>query len=92
MTLPEIEAMQAMLTGSAAGAQPLPAARHRALEEGPAEHDTRVNFIAVSEEDAFKALGPLEDIVPVVFEEDREPEFDEDEVRWWNLSDPEGGA
>ncbi|MBL8656853.1 MAG: hypothetical protein JNJ92_05760 [Altererythrobacter sp.] len=77
MTLPEIEAMQAMLLEAAQ--------RKRAEEDGPAEHQTGVEFIAVREEDAFKALGPLEDIEPVVTEEDREAEFDEEKVRWWDL-------
>jgi hypothetical protein len=79
LTLPEIEAMQAMLVEAAI--------RKRAEQEGPADHDTGVNFIALREEDEFKALGPLEDIEPVVLEEDREPEFDEEEVRWWDLSE-----
>ena len=77
MTLPEIEAMQAMLLEAAQ--------RKRAEEDGPAEHATGVEFIAVREEDAFKALGPLEDIEPVVTEDDREPEFREGEDRWWDL-------
>ena len=69
--------MQAMLLEAAQ--------RKRAEEDGPAEHATGVEFIAVREEDAFKALGPLEDIEPVVTEDDREPEFREGEDRWWDL-------
>jgi hypothetical protein len=79
MTLPEIEAMQAMLVQVAE--------RKRAEQDGPAEHMTGVAFLAVSEEDTFKAVGPLEDIEPVVTEEDREAEFDEEEDRWWELGD-----
>lgn len=77
MTLPEIEAMQAMLVEAAQ--------RKRAEADGPAEHATGVAFLALREEDDFKAVGPLEDIEPVVTEKDREAEFDEDEVRWWEL-------
>lgn len=35
----------------------------------------------------FKPVGPLEDIDPVVTEEDREAEFDEEEERWWELGE-----
>ena len=83
MTLPEIEAMQAMLAETAA--------RKRAEEDGPPDQDASVAFIE-NRDGEFKALGPLEDIQPVVTEEDRETEFDAEEDRWWNLSDPEGGA
>ena len=81
MTLPEIEAMQAMLAGAAQ--------RKRAEEDGPAEQMTGVDFLQNGDEDAFKPVGPLEDLEPVLFEEDREAEFDEDEVRWWDLSEGE---
>ena len=77
MSLPEIEAMQAMLLDAAT--------RKRAEEDGPPDQMTGVAFIQNSDEDAFKPLGPLEDIDPVVLEEDREAEFDEDEDRWWEL-------
>lgn len=53
----------------------------------PAEHMTGVAFLQNRDEDVFKPLSPLEDIEPVVFEEDREAEFDEDEVRWWELGE-----
>ena len=77
LSLPEIEAMQAMLLDAAA--------RHRAEGDGPADQDTSVAFIQNPDEDAFKPLGPLEDIYPVVLEEDREAEFDAEEDRWWEL-------
>ena len=73
MTLPETEAMQAMLTDLAT--------RKRAEEDGPPGHATGVAFLQINDEDVFKPVGPLEDIEPVVFEEDRKAEFDEDEVR-----------
>lgn len=80
LTLPEIEAMQAALVEEAA--------RKRADEEaGRVENMTGVAFIQNRDEDAFKALGTLEDIEPVVFEEDREAEFDAEEDRWWDLSE-----
>lgn len=79
MTLPEIEAMQAMLLDLAT--------RKRAEEAGPPDQMTGIAFLQNSDEDVFKPLGPLEDIHPVATEEDREAEFDEDEVRWWNLSE-----
>jgi hypothetical protein len=90
MTLPEIEAMQAMLTDLAT--------RKRAEESGPPDQMAGVAFLqnggvgAEGEDghrppDVFKPLGPLEDIEPVVFEEDREAEFDEEEVRWWELGE-----
>ena len=77
MTLREIEAMQAMLVEAAQ--------RKRAEEDGPPEHATGVAFLQNTDENVFKPVGPLEDIYPVVLEEDREPEFDEDEDRWWDL-------
>ena len=79
MTLPEIEAMQAMLVEAAQ--------RKRAEEDGPPEHMTGVAFLQNRDEDVFKPVGPLEDIEPVATEEDREAEFDEDEERWWALSE-----
>ena len=81
MSLPQIEAMQAMLLDLAQ--------RKRAEEDGPADQDTGVAFVQNPDEDTIKPLGPLEDIYPVVFEEDREAEFDEEEVRWWELGDGE---
>lgn len=78
MTLPEIEAMQAMLVEAAK--------RKRAEEEGPADQDPSVAFLANKDDGAFKAVGPLEDIVPVVGEEEL-AEFDEGEERWWTLSE-----
>ena len=79
MSLPEIEAMQAMLLDAAT--------RKRAEEEGPPDQMTGVAFIQNSDDGEFKPLGPLEDIEPVVTEEDREDEFDADEDRWWDLDD-----
>ena len=61
--------------------------RKRAEEEGPPEHQTGVAFLQNSDENVFKPLGPLEDIQPVVIEEDREAEFDEEEAKWWDLGD-----
>jgi hypothetical protein len=55
MTLPEIEAMQAMLAQAAA--------RHRAEMEGPPEGDTQTDFFKLGEDKDFKAVGELEDIV-----------------------------
>lgn len=78
MTLPEIEAMQAMLVDAAK--------RKRAEEEGPADQDPSVAFLANKDDGAFKPVGPLEDIVPVGSEEEL-AEFDEDEERWWELGD-----
>jgi hypothetical protein len=83
LTLPEIAAMQAQLAEIAA--------RHRAELDGPPEHVRDVAFIANQSGD-FKPIGPLEDIEPLDDAEDHEPEFDEDEDRWWELGDPEGGA
>jgi hypothetical protein len=54
MTLPEIEAMQAMLAQAAA--------RHRAEMDGPPEGDVETEFFEVRNSD-FKAVGELEDIV-----------------------------
>lgn len=78
MTLPEIEAMQAALAQAAA--------HHRAMLEGPPDQDTSLAFIENGDGE-FKPVGPLEDIYPVTTEEDRETEFDEDEDRWWDLSE-----
>lgn len=83
LTLPEIEAMQAMLAQAAA--------HHRAMLNGPPEYDTTLAFLE-NRDGEFKPVGPLEDIHSLVTEENREPEFDEEEDRWWALSDPEGGA
>lgn len=53
MTLPQIEAMQAMLTEAAA--------RHRAEEEGPPEGNHEVDFFELRSSD-FKACGEIEDL------------------------------
>jgi hypothetical protein len=79
MTLHEIEAMQAMLVEAAQ--------RKRAEEDGPPEHQTGVAFLQNNDEDVFKPVGPLENIYTLTTEEDREAEFDEEEVRWWDLGD-----
>ena len=74
MTLPEIEAMQAMLTQAAA--------RHRAEMDGPPEGDVETEFFRVGEDKDFKAVGELEDIVGV---EDELEEFDPEEDDWRSL-------
>lgn len=76
---------EAKLANGLPVAKPHPATRKRAEENGPPDQMTGVAFLQNSDDDVFKAVGPLEDIEPVVFEEDREAEFDEDEVRWWDL-------
>jgi hypothetical protein len=76
MTLPAIEAMQAMLVEAAA--------RKRAEEEGPADQDPSVAFLQNRDDGVFKPVGPLEDIVPAASEEEL-AEFDEDEERWSDL-------
>jgi hypothetical protein len=53
MTLPEIEAMQAMLAQAAA--------RHRAEEEGGPEADVHADFVQLTSSD-FKACGEVEDL------------------------------
>ena len=78
MTLEEVEAMQAQLSAIAA--------RKRAEMDGPADQDADAAFVAVKD-GAWKTAGELEDLYPVVTEEDREAEFDEDEDRWWELSE-----
>lgn len=83
MTLPEIEAMQTMLAKIAA--------QRRAEMAGNPEHDTTLAFLE-NRDGEFKPVGPFQDVYPVVTEDDREPEFDEGEVPWWELGDPEGGA
>jgi hypothetical protein len=74
LSLPEIEAMQAMLTQAAA--------RHRAEMEGPPEGDTQTDFFKLGEDKDFKAVGELEDIVGV---EDELEEFDPEEDDWRGL-------
>jgi hypothetical protein len=63
MSLEAIEAMQAQLATLAA--------RKRAEEDGPPEHLTDVAFLE-NKDGTFKPVGPLEDVHPVVLEEDRE--------------------
>jgi hypothetical protein len=70
MTLPEIEAMQAMLAQAAA--------RHRAEMDGPPEGDMHTEFFPLASSD-FKAVGELEDIIE---SEDELEEFDPEEDDW----------
>ena len=76
MTLPEIEAMQATLAEAAA--------RRRAEEQGPPEHDPALAFID-NPDGTFKAVGPLEELYPLADGEEAEVEFDAEEDRWWEL-------
>ena len=80
MTLPEIEAMQAMLTQAAA--------RHRAEMDGPPEADMQSEFFPLASSD-FKAVGDLEDVIETGEELE---EFDPEEDDWRGLSEPEAGA
>jgi len=73
MTLPEIEAMQAMLSEAAA--------RRRAEESGPPEHDLEADFVQLHSSD-FKAAGELEDLAGV--EDELEP-FDAEEDCWRDI-------
>ncbi len=73
MTLPEIEAMQAMLAQAAA--------RHRAEMDGPPEADLQTEFFPLASSD-FKAVGELEDIVETGEELE---EFDPEEDDWRSL-------
>jgi hypothetical protein len=74
LSLPEIEAMQAMLTQAAA--------RHRAEMEGPPEGDTQTDFFKLGEGKDFKAVGELEDVIETG--EELEP-FDPEEDDWQSL-------
>ena len=78
MTLPEIEAMQAML-GQAA-------ARRRAEEDGPIDGNLGPEFIELRSSD-WKEAGALEGLVDI--EDEIEP-FDPEEDHWRDL-DEEGG-
>jgi hypothetical protein len=75
MTLPEIEAMQAMLAEAAA--------RRRAEEEGPLEGNLSPDFIALRE-GQWKEAGELESLFEV--EDELEP-FDPDEDHWRDLDE-----
>jgi hypothetical protein len=75
MTLPEIEAMQAMLTHAAA--------RHRAEMDGPPEGDLETEFFEVRSSD-FKAVGELEHTTG---SEDELKEFDPEEDDWRYLGE-----
>lgn len=75
MTLPEIEAMQAMLAQAAA--------RRRAEEEGPLEGNLAPDFIALRE-GQWKEAGELESLFEV--EDELEP-FDPDEDHWRDLDE-----
>jgi len=81
MTLPKIEAMQAMLAEAAA--------RRRAEEEGPPEGDPGPDFIELRTAE-WKAAGELEELVEV--EDELEPyKPDEDHWRDLDLEDPGDG-
>jgi hypothetical protein len=73
LSLPEIEAMQAMLAQAAA--------RHRAETEGPVEGDVGVDFVALKDGD-FKPCGEVEDLTGA--DEPLEP-FDPEEDDWQSL-------
>lgn len=73
LSLPEIEAMQAMLTQAAA--------RHRAEMDGPPEGDMQSEFFPLASSD-FKAVGELEDIIETGEELE---EFDPEEDDWREL-------
>jgi hypothetical protein len=74
MTLPEIEAMQAMLTQAAA--------RHRAEMDGPPEGDVESEFFQLGPDKDFKAVGELEDVIETGEELE---EFDPEEDDWRGL-------
>ena len=71
MTLPEIEAMQAMLTQAAA--------RHRAEMDGPPEGDLESEFFQLGADKDFKAAGELEDTTGC---EEALEELDPEEDDW----------
>ena len=75
MTLPEIEAMQAMLSEAAA--------RRRAEEEGPLEANLGPAFIELRSSD-WKEAGELESLVDI--EDELEP-FDAEEDHWRDLDE-----
>jgi hypothetical protein len=76
LSLPEIEAMQAMLAQAAA--------RHRAEIDGPPEDNTQTDFFTLGEDKDFKAVGELEDLIETG--EELEP-FDPEEDDWRSLED-----
>lgn len=76
LSLPEIEAMQAMLSEAAA--------RHRAEAEGPPDHNPGPDFFELRSSD-WKPAGELEDLAEV--EDELEP-FNPDEDHWSDLSEP----
>jgi hypothetical protein len=78
LSLPEIEAMQAMLTQAAA--------RHRAEMEGPPEGDSQTDFFKLGEDKDFKAVGDLEDVIETG--DELEP-FDPEEDDWRELDEEE---
>ncbi|MAW89875.1 MAG: hypothetical protein CL575_08195 [Altererythrobacter sp.] len=73
MSLEEIEAMQAQLAEIAA--------RKRADEDGPPEHDVGPHFVQLNTTD-WKAAGELEDLYQV---EDELEQWNEDEDYWKDL-------
>ena len=72
-SLEEIEAMQAQLTEIAA--------RKRADEDGPPDHDAGPHFVQLNTTD-WKAAGELEDLYQV---EDELEQWNEDEDYWKDL-------
>jgi hypothetical protein len=78
LSLPEIEAIQAMLTQAAA--------RHRAETEGPPEGDTQTDFFKLGDNKDFKAVGDLEDVIETG--DELEP-FDPEEDDWRGLDEEE---
>ena len=73
MTLPEIEAMQAMLSEAAA--------RHRAEQDGPLDANLGPDFIELRSAE-WKPLGELEDLVEVA---DELEDYDPGEDHWRDL-------
>ena len=76
MTLPEIEAMQAMLVEAAA--------RRRAEEAGPPEQDSTLAFIA-NRDGEFKPVGPLEHLEELTDVEDELEDWNPEEDHWRDL-------
>jgi hypothetical protein len=76
MTLPEIEAMQAMLAQVAA--------RRRAEEAGPPDQDPELAFID-NRDGEFKPVGPLEHLVELADVENELEDWDPEEDHWREL-------
>lgn len=76
MTLPEIEAMQAMLSEAAA--------RHRAELDGPPDGNLGPDFIMLSPGKDWQEAGELEGLAEV---EDELEEWNPEEDHWRDLDD-----